>query len=448
MKYPVPITPTRQLALFAFLSFALYGCSNPPPQQQMAPVSIQQTTSGFEKVSLNQAKTTESKQTASSTAATEKQPIPFEQWQQQLLTDAQQQGIRHTTLQQIRPYLRLNEKIIRLDQQQPEFTQTFWTYVDARLSEIRVQAGKVQAYRQKSLLQQVEQQHGVPSQILASFWGLETNYGTYLGNFNAIEALTTLAYDPRRSNFFRKELLAAMHIIDQGHVRVDKMNSSWAGAIGQMQFMPSVFLKHATDADQDGKADLWNSTEDALTSAAIYLRAAGWQPNQPWLQEVSLPNQFNYALADGKQQFSREDVAVMGVKPLNNAWLGHPNDQISLVLPAGYEGPAFVVWPNFNVIKRWNNSVNYALSVSLLAQRLNGEAGLSMSKPANAKAWAKSFIVEIQQTLTDKGYDTGGVDGWFGSKSMQALRRFQQDQQLPADGYPNATSLQRLGIAQ
>lgn len=384
--------------------------------------------------------------TTNTTIETEAAPS-FDQWLELLITDIRRQGIQETTLTNIKPYLRLNQRVIELDQQQPEFTQTFWTYLDKRLSEIRVQAGKLQSFRYESLLKKIEQEQGVPAEILVAFWGLETNYGTYLGNFNTLEALTTLAYDPRRSSFFRKELLAAIKIIDQGHIAAAEMKGSWAGAVGQMQFMPSVFLKHATDSDGDQKADLWKSTEDALTSAAIYLKRSGWQAGQPWLQEVILPRSFDYSLADGKQDFKRNDLIKLGITtPANQNWLGQPQDTVNLVLPAGYEGPAFIVWPNFKVIKRWNNSNNYALSVGLMAQKLSGKASMQAKPPANFKPWPKTFIAQLQQTLTDKGYDTGGVDGWFGSKSTQALRQFQKENNLPADGYPNQATLQKLQL--
>lgn len=381
-----------------------------------------------------------------STSSNQPEQLIFDEWVARLLSEAEHQGIHPPTLTEIKPYLRLNQQVIALDQQQPEFTQTFWTYLQKRLSELRIQAGKLQAFRYQSLLHQLNITYGLPPEILVAFWGLETNYGTYLGNFNALEALTTLAYNPRRSQFFRKELLAAIRIIDQGHIHADNMKSSWAGAVGQMQFMPSVFLKYATDANHDGKADLWHSSDDALTSAARYLQHAGWQAEQPWLQEVRLPKTFDYALADSKQTKSRTEWQQLGIQPITPNWQGKADDQVALILPAGYEGPAWIAWPNFNVIKRWNNSQNYAIAVSLLALRIAGYSGLSVTIPSDAKPWAKTFIVKLQQTLTNQGYDTGGIDGWFGSKSMQALRRFQQEHQLPADGYPNKATLQQLNM--
>ena len=376
------------------------------------------------------------------------QPLPvFNRWLEQLNAEAMSKGISQKTLKSAQPYLKLNEKILAFDQQQPEFTQTFWTYLEKRLSELRVQAGRIQVFAHSSLLKAVEQEYGVPSEILAAFWGLETNYGTYLGDFSTLEALTTLAYDPRRSDFFRKELLAALSIIDRGNVSPAQMRGSWAGAIGQMQFMPSVYLKHAKDADADNKADLWNSTADALTSAAAYLRASGWQANQPWLQQVTLPAAFDYSVADGKTEFTITQAQQLGIKPLSGTWLSLDNNSLlTLLLPAGYEGPAFVTWSNFKVIKRWNNSNNYALSVGLLAHRLAANDQPKLTVPTNNKPWSRHFIIQLQETLTQQGYDTQGSDGWFGSRSSQALRNFQKANQLPADGYPNAKTLELLKL--
>lgn len=373
---------------------------------------------------------------------------PFSDWLTDFKTEAKSKGIQDSTLSAAMPYLTLNDTVLKLDQQQPEFTQTFWTYLDKRLSEIRIQAGKLQAFRYQSLLEKIQKEYGLPPEILVSFWGLETNYGTYLGNFSTLEALTTLAYNPRRSLFFRKELLAALRIIDRGNIEAKDMVGSWAGAIGQMQFMPTVYLKYALDADHDNKADLWHSSEDALTSAAAYLKQAGWQESQPWMQEVILPNGFDYSLADGKTDMSLKYIKALGIQPANGTnWQHNDDSSVILLLPAGHEGPAFIAWSNFKVIKRWNNSNNYAIAVGLMAQRLATDYRLSVKTPKDNKPWPKTFILQLQTTLTARGYDTGGSDGWFGSRSMQALRKFQKDNGLPADGYPNNQTLKKLDLS-
>jgi membrane-bound lytic murein transglycosylase B len=372
--------------------------------------------------------------------------ISFDAWLQTLIAEAERKGISKQSIQLARPYLNINEKIRDFDQQQPEFTQTFWTYLDKRTSELRVQAGRLQQFTHHTLLTKIEQDYGVPSEILVSFWGLETNYGTYLGDFSTLEALTTLAYDPRRSDFFRKELLAALQIIELGNVTAKEMRGSWAGAIGQMQFMPTVYLKHATDADGDNKVNLWRSTPDALASAARYLKSAGWVSHQPWLQEVTLPDHFDYALADGKNEFSTTQLQKMGILPRSGSWLSSDSGMVTLLLPAGYEGPAFATWSNFKVIKRWNNSNNYALSVGILAHRLANNTEPKLNIPKQIRPWSRQFIVQLQETLTRAGFSTEGTDGWFGARSIQALRNFQKVNNLPADGYPNAKTLELLNL--
>lgn len=370
----------------------------------------------------------------------------FVSWRDGLLQQARQQGISDKTLAQAGPFIRLNEKVVALDQQQPEFTQTFWSYLNKRVSTLRIQAGKLQSLRHRALLDRIAAQSGVPAEILAAFWGLETNYGNYLGDFSTLEALSTLAFDPRRSDFFRRELLAALTIIDQGHVTAGQMKGSWAGAVGQMQFMPSVFLKHARDADGDGKADLWNSAADALSSAAAFLQASGWQKDQPWAQEVRLPAGFDYAQADGHLARLPRDWQQLGVTPVQGDWQASTSP-VTLILPAGHQGPAFALYANFQVIKRWNRSNNYALSVSLLADQLAGRSELSVRPPVNERPWSRDWIQQLQQRLNALGYDAGTVDGLFGKQSAQALRQFQRQQGLPADGYPDETSLRQLQVS-
>jgi membrane-bound lytic murein transglycosylase B len=317
------------------------------------------------------------------------------------------------------------------------------------MSDVRIQAGKLQYMRYQNLLKQLETAHGVPAEILLSFWGLETNYGTFLGNLSTLSALTTLAIDPRRSSFFRKELIAAISIVDQGHITPRDMKGSWAGAVGQMQFMPSVFLKHAQDGDGDRKIDLWSSTEDALTSAAVFLKDSGWQANIPWGQEVILPNGFDYALADGQSLHSIATLEAMGVKPSPS--VGHwKNTQQEVLLwsPAGHDGPSFITYSNFHIIKKWNRSNHYAFTVGLLADRMVHNYSLSLPIPENIKPWPKDFTRQLQQRLLDLGYDVGKVDGWLGQNTVRAVRTFQQQQGLIADGYPDAQTLKQLRLSE
>lgn len=369
----------------------------------------------------------------------------FESWLLDFLAEAKKKGIQDQTIQLAMPYLKLNQRVLEFDKQQPEFTQTFWTYLEKRLSLVRVQAGKIALFANQRALQDIEAKIGVPAPILVAFWGLETNYGHYLGDFSTIEALTTLAFDPRRSSFFRKELMATLQILQAGDVTASQMRGSWAGAIGQMQFMPSVYVKYAIDGDGDQHINLWQNSIDALTSAANYLQASGWQTKQPWLQRVQLPSDFDYSKADGKTEYSLQDIERLGIKPYKDNWLA-TDLPVQLLLPAGYEGPAFVTWPNFRVIKRWNHSNNYALAVGLLAQQFLNMGEASIPYPKNNKPWSRQFIIDLQQKLMDLGFDVGGADGWFGNKSSQALRTYQQQKNLPADGYPNKATIEALQL--
>lgn len=375
--------------------------------------------------------------------------ISFQSWLSELEKEVLRKGIRLSTWQAVKPYLTINDDVLALDRQQPEFTQTFWTYLNKRMSDIRIQAGKMQYFRYASLLKKLEAEHGVSAEILLAFWGLETNYGTFLGNTSTLSALTTLANDPRRSTFFRKELIAAITIIDQGHITPAEMKGSWAGAVGQMQFMPTVFLRHAQDGDGDKRIDLWSSTEDALTSAAVFLKSAGWQAGTAWGQEVILPKPFDYALADGQTLYKISALETLGVKPSPaiNAWR-NPQHEALLWAPAGHQGPAFITYSNFQIIKKWNRSNHYAFAVGLMADRIVHNYTLSMSIPDNIKPWPKDFTRQLQQRLLDLGYDIGKVDGWLGQNTTRAIRAFQQEQGLIADGYPDTNTLKRLQLSE
>jgi membrane-bound lytic murein transglycosylase B len=384
---------------------------------------------------------------ASATPIEQEQPSAedFQHWLIELEKDVLRKGIKPSTWQAVLPYLVINEQVLALDRQQPEFTQTFWTYLNKRMTDIRIQAGKLQYFRYESLLKRLETEHGVPAEILLAFWGLETNYGTFLGNTSTLSALTTLAVDPRRSSFFRKELIAAITIVDQGHVTPEDMKGSWAGAVGQMQFMPSIFLRHAQDGDGDHKINLWSSTEDALTSAAAFLQAAGWQAGTAWGQEVILPKGFNYALADGQTPYSVAQLTQLGVKPVIQPWRS-PEKEVLLWAPAGHRGPSFATYANFAVIKKWNRSNHYAFTVGLMADTIVHNHHLSVNAPENVKPWPKDFTRQLQQRLLDLGYDIGKVDGWLGQNTARAIRAFQQEKGLIADGYPDAETLRYLQI--
>ena len=368
----------------------------------------------------------------------------FQSWLADFKRHAHQQGISKPTLDQAFKEVRLNQKVLELDRRQPEFTRTFWQYFNATVTDWRVTQGKLLYKRHRALLDQVTREYGVPGRYLVAFWGMETNFGGYTGNIPIIESLATLAYDPRRSDFFSKELLGALKILDQGHVSLPKMKGSWAGAMGQCQFMPSNYNRYAVDGDSDGKKDLWGSLEDVFHSSANFLAILGWQKQENWGREVALPAGFDYGLADGRTQRLLSEWAQMGLTLADGRPLPKEEMNAKLLLPGDYRGPAFLVFANFDVIKRWNNSNNYALAVGHLADRIVGRAELSKSRPHDDEALSKTQMKAIQEHLNRLGYDAGPADGLAGSRTRNALRAFQLDRQLPADGYPSVQVLNQL----
>ena len=385
--------------------------------------------------------------TTAQAADTQPQPTEqgFQQWLQHFKPKALTAGISEETLNQTFSQIHLNQKIIELDRRQPEFTQTFWGYFNRAVTPWRVQKGQQLYQKYRPLLDQVTQKYGVPGRFLVAFWGLETNYGGYTGNLNTIEALATLSYDRRRSKFFQKELIAALKILDRGDVSFKEMKGSWAGAMGQCQFMPTNVLRYAVDGDGDGQIDLWHSQADIFHSMGHFLKALGWHPEENWGREVKLPKRFDLSLVDGKTLRPLSEWQKMGLRLADGRSLPHADLKAALLLPSDYRGPFFLVYPNFYVIKRWNNSNNYALAVGHLADRIIGRPPLSVTRrPADDKPLSKQQMQSIQTLLLKQGYPVGKPDGIAGSKTRAAIRDYQQKHQLPADGQPTYHLLQHL----
>jgi peptidoglycan lytic transglycosylase B len=361
-----------------------------------------------------------------------------------LYTEAREHGISEATIAQVLSKAKFMPRIIELDRRQPEFTQTFADYFNARVSEDRVRRGKTLLTKYHRLLDRIRQETGVSPQYLVAFWGLETNYGSYLGNTSVPSALATLACDQRRKIFFTSELLNALRIIDTEDISADHMVGSWAGAMGHMQFMPSTYLRYARDGDGDGRRDLWDSIPDALISAGFFLQQLGWSPEQHWGQEVKLPAAFNYALAGRNQSKSLTEWAALGVTAASGTSLPSTNQQASLLVPAGHKGPAFLVYENFNIILDWNRSEFYALTVGHLADRIAGSQVLHRSPPTDSLKLTRKQVRQLQLDLSTLNIDAGEIDGIFGPDTRSALSRFQQNTQRIADGYPDLEILNAI----
>ena len=369
----------------------------------------------------------------------------FSSWLEELRQEARTEGISESTLHEALDNLVPIPRVIELDRRQPEFTQTFWRYLDSRVTEKRIERGRTLLKKHKELFDTIERRYGVQPRFLVAFWGLETNFGDYLGSFSVIGSLATLAHDPRRSDFFRSELLAALSIIEDGHISAANMLGSWAGAMGQPQFMPSTFVRYAVDGDSDGRQDIWYTLPDIFASAANFLSESGWQGDKTWGREVKIPSDFNLELAGKKVKKTLAAWQNLGVRKITGQALPKVDIEASLILPAGHTGPAFLVYNNFHTILRWNRSDFYAIAVGHLADRIIGRRPLLSFRPASEQPLSRNQVEKIQELLIARGYDPGGIDGVIGSQTRLAIKEFQRTAKLPADGHPSAELLEILG---
>jgi len=354
---------------------------------------------------------------------------------------AKAEGISDKTASKVLDNAKYIPRVIELDRRQPEFTQTFASYFNTRINEERIQRGRELLNKHRLLLNQIQQETGIPAQYLVSFWGLETNYGGYFGDWSVTDSLATLACDPRRSTFFTQELFNAMRIVDAEDISPERMIGSWAGAMGHMQFMPSTFLRYAKDIDGDGRRDLWGSIPDAMGSAANFLQQLGWIPGLDWGREVRLPPAFDYSLAGRDQMLSEAEWAKLGVTTTAGTPLVPLEQKTALLVPSGHQGPAFLVTRNFYVIMRWNRSEFYALSVGHLADRIAGATALHRMPPADTAKITREQVRQLQMDLFSLGIDAGEADGVMGSITRQAISRFQKNTQRIADGHLDTSLL-------
>lgn len=358
---------------------------------------------------------------------------------------AVERGVQPATAERVLARVEPLERVIRADRNQPEFVDTFARYLGLRVTPERVAAGRELYAEHRALLDWLTREHGVPGHYLLAFWALETNYGRVLGNVPVFDALATLACDQRRSGYFAGELVNALHIADRGDVDDRAMIGSWAGAMGQTQFMPSAYLEHAIDGDGDGKVDLWESVSDALTSAAAYLDALGWERGVRWGREVRLPEGFDYYLAGSGEGRPLSAWRELGVTDVRGRPVPALELESGLLLPSGHDGPAFLVYDNFDTIMRWNRSEFFALTVGHLADRIAGAGALAAPPPEDTPL-TREQLESVQRVLNERGYDSGTIDGRLGPATRSAIRDFQRAQGMPADGFPDAPLLEALGL--
>lgn len=336
-------------------------------------------------------------------------------------------------------------EILDLLVNQPEHVAAPWDYMARLVSERRIEDGRQKLAEHAALAEAIEARYGVDRHVVLAVWGVESSYGASTGARDVIRSLATLAVgDPRRPQFWRGELLAALTILQRGDITAERMTGSWAGAMGHTQFMPSSYLAHAADFDGDGRRDIWGSIPDALASTAAYLKKAGWRSDEPWGFEVVLPAGFDVSLARTDLSKTAREWAALGVTRPFGAELPATAAATQLVLPAGVRGPAFLVGGNFRAILKYNNAVAYALAVGHLADRLRGEATIAGLWPTDDPPLDRAGREELQQRLAGLGHDPGAVDGVIGGQTRNAIRAAQAKLGLPPDGYAGRSLLARL----
>ena len=370
--------------------------------------------------------------------------IAFGRWIDGFRARARAAGIRDSVFNAAFEGVRYNAGVIQKDRNQSEFTKQIWEYLDSAVSETRVRNGRAALRDHRNVLAEIERRYGVEAEVVTAVWGLESAYGAYRGSEPLIESLATLAFDGRRGEFFESQLIAALRIIQSGDVAPRRMTGSWAGAMGHTQFIPTSYLAYAVDFRGDGKRDIWSDDPtDALASTAAYLKRFGWTKGQPWGVEVRLPRGFDYSLTGERIKRRPADWAAMGVRDVSGGRV--PNHgRASILLPAGAQGAAFMIFDNFHVIERYNAADAYVIGVGHLSDRIAGDGPLKSSWPRGDRNLAFAEKKEMQRRLTAKGFNTSGVDGIIGPNTIQAIRRYQRSIGVIPDGYASYDILQRL----
>jgi lytic murein transglycosylase len=334
-----------------------------------------------------------------------------------------------------------DQKVINADRRQGVFAQSFNEFAGRMVADYRMKQGRNLLKKYVDTFQRIESEFGVPGPVIVAFWGLETDFGANMGKFPTLQSLATLAYDCRRPEMFRAELMAALSLLDRGDLSPSEMVGAWAGEVGQMQFVPTYYDAFAVDYDGDGKRNLVKSAPDVLASSANLLKHHGWRAGEPWLEEVRVPAEMPWEEADLTIKHPRSTWAGFGVARADGAGLPADSMQASLLLPMGRRGPAFLAYSNFGVYTEWNQSLVYATTAAYFATRLAGAAPLNRG---NAEAPSRAQVQEAQKILQALGYDVGKIDGVIGAGTRAAVKAMQQKLGLPADSYPDATFLAAL----
>ena len=337
-------------------------------------------------------------------------------------------------------------KVVERDRNQSEFTKTIWNYLETAVSDARINNGRAALRREQAALAAIETRYGVPAQILTAIWGLESAYGTFRGSDPVLTSMASLAYDARRAEFFETQVIAALRIVQNGDTSLQNLQGSWAGAMGHTQFMPGSFIDHAVDWTGDGKRNIWEEDpKDALASSAAYLAGNGWVTGQPWGVEVHLPDRFDYLLANREVLKTPTEWAGLGVLDVAGEAVSD-HGPASILLPAGAEGAAFMIFKNFEVLESYNTADAYVIAVGHLADRIMGAGPLAADWPVQDRALSYAERIELQERLTAQGFDTQKIDAKIGPLTVNAVRGWQLAQGEVPDGYASPRFLERLRL--
>ncbi|MBX7146159.1 MAG: lytic murein transglycosylase [Alphaproteobacteria bacterium] len=368
----------------------------------------------------------------------------FETWRNQFYQKASAHGISDKTFNLALGQIKPDPSILEQDTNQPEFVKTFNNYLDQMVTHNRITQGLHYKNQYSALLNKISEVYQVPSQYLIALWGLESNFGSNTGKLSIVRSLATLAYSSTRKDFFENQLLDALTLIEQNIIPLNKMYGSWAGALGQVQFMPHDYLTLAVDFDGDGKRDLFTSVADALASAANYLKNAGWNNSFPWGVQITVPNNFPWHLAEPSKTMPLSFWLSQGIKFMDpKHTVPDPTTPVSIALPMGHKGPIFLLYPNYQILLKWNRSINYALAAGILSDYIAGKQGI-INTNVDDQPMTTAEIIEIQNLFNTMGYNLGTPDGRVGPATRDAIRNFQYNKQIPADGYPTPSLLELM----
>ena len=375
-------------------------------------------------------------------------PEVYTKWLNDLKKEMIERGISEKTIDLAygeNDYYHPDPEVVKIDRKQIEFVLTSTEYLNRVVNAKKVAKAREKYKQLYPLFKDMEKKYGVQVSYLIAFWGMETNFGQNFGNYEVIDALTTLSYDKRRPKFFKEELYQALTIIDKWQVDPKQMEGSWAGAMGHFQFMPSTFNAHAVDYNGDGKIDIWHSFEDAIASAANYLSSMGWKSGQDWGMKVSLPWNFDYAMSGRDVKKTVKEWRKIGVKTKNNKKLELPDDEmVSIILPEGRKGAAYLIRENFRKIMNWNRSENYALAIGMLADYIETDAKWKPVEMNPAVRVKTDDVLKIQAFINKLGWFKLDEDGMLGSKTRNAIKKVQEKANMPQDGYPDYQLLQKI----